>query len=220
MAESPLETVSATGGDSSHRDRPAALVATPRNLIHLPSVKQRTNFSCGTAATLSLLRYWRWDDYAQVDEADLYLPLETTHARGTEPQPIAAFLGGVAGLGAEYRYGDVTVADLERAVDRREPPIVDLQAWQDHDWPWPDVWDAGHYVVLVGYDAEHLFFMDPSTMTPGAYAYLSRAELEARWHDLTGDHNERAYRMALFVRGSAGRPGANEGSSELATKLG
>lgn len=220
MAESPLENLSNARGEPGQRERHTALVTTPRNLVHLPAVKQRTNFSCGTAATLSLLRHWRWDDYARVDEADLYLPLETTDARGTEPQPIAVFLNNVPGLEAEYRHGDVTVADLERAVDLRQPPIVDLQAWQDHDWPWSDVWDAGHYVVLVGYDAERLFFMDPSTMTPGAYAYLPRAELEARWHDLTGDHNERAYRMAVFVRGVLERAGAGDGSTETATKLG
>ena len=45
---------------------------------------------------------------------------------------------------------DVRTEELERAVLAGEPPIVDLQAWSDHDAPWISTWDAGHYVVLVG----------------------------------------------------------------------
>ena len=72
----------------------------------------------------------------------------------------------------------MTLAHLERAVDAGHPPIVDLQAWRDFEHPWPEVWDAGHYCLLVGYDHEHLFFMDPSVLTVGAYAYMPRHELE------------------------------------------
>jgi ABC-type bacteriocin/lantibiotic exporter with double-glycine peptidase domain len=139
-----------------------------------------------------------------VEESALYAPLETTHARGTEPEPIAQLLRA-NGLEAQYRHGNVTVADLERAVDAREPPIVDLQAWTDHPLPYRETWDAGHYVVMVGYDDERLYFADPSTMTPYGYVFLPRVELEERWHDLAGMSNDRVERMAIFVRGSAQR---------------
>jgi predicted double-glycine peptidase len=179
---------------------PNELIGLPDNLIQVPVVTQKRNFSCGPAAALALLRHWRPDAYRHVDESDLYTPLETTAADGTEPGPIAAYLRG-AGLFAEYRRDDVTVRDLERAVDAREPPIVDLQAWTDHAAPYGETWDAGHYVVLVGYDAERFYFADPSTVTPHGYAYLARPELEERWHDLAGPENERVERMAIFVRG-------------------
>src|SRR5260370_41808856 len=102
----------------------------PANLVQVPVVQQGRDFSCGNAAALSLLRYWRWDAFATVDESTLYTPMQTTHAGGTDPEPIAAFLRG-AGLEAGYRHSDVEVADLERAIDAREPPLVDLQAWRD-----------------------------------------------------------------------------------------
>ncbi len=173
----------------------------PANLVLVPVVTQRQDFSCGAAATLAILRYWRPEAYAQVDEGALYAPLETTHARGTEPEPIVAYLRQ-SGLDARYRHTDVTVADLERAVDSGEPPIVDLQAWTDHAAsPYRETWDAGHYVVMVGYDDERLYFVDPSTMTDG-FVYLTRAEFDERWHDLAGEHDERVERMAIFVRGS------------------
>jgi hypothetical protein len=220
MAEQRLEPISYVQNDRARPERHGVVTALPPNLVRVPTVKQRTGFSCGNAATLALLRYWRWDRYAGVDETDLYLPLETTDAKGTEPQPIASFLIAAGGLAAEYRHGDVTVDDLERAVDLRQPPIVDLQAWRDYDKPWRDVWDAGHYVVMVGYDDECLFFMDPGTMTPGPYAYLPRRELDERWHDLSGDRNERVERMTIFARGSTEPWTANEPSVEGATKLG
>lgn len=171
----------------------------------MPVVKQRTDFSCGAAATLAVLRYWRWERYAGVEEGDLHGALQTTQARGTEPEPIVDYLRSDARLEAVYRHGDVSVVELERAVDAGQPPIVDLQAWSEAKLPYRDVWDAGHYVVMVGYDDEHLFFMDPSVLTPGEYAFLPRAELSERWHDLAGEHDVRLERMAIFVRGS-GRP--------------
>jgi predicted double-glycine peptidase len=181
-------------------DRPLALAPLPANVIHIPSVKQARDFSCGAAATLAILRYWREEVFAAVDEAALYGPLRTSEALGTDPEPMAHYLRSL-GLRVDYRHGQVTLAELERAVDARQPPVVDLQAWSDHDAPWATVWDAGHYVVMVGYDETHLFFMDPSILTPGAYAYLPRTELAERWHDISGEGDERLERMAIFVAG-------------------
>lgn len=164
-----------------------------------------------------MLRFWSVEGYAHAQESGLYAALQTTEARGTEPEPMAALLRQ-GGLEASYRYGDVTLAELERAVDAGEPPIVDLQALKDHALPWRETWDAGHYVVMVGYDRERLFVADPGTMTPGAYAFLPRAELEERWHDLAGDHDERLERMAIFVRG-ARRWTPVDPRPEIATRL-
>ncbi len=181
----------------------AQVRALPANLIAVPPVKQATDFSCGAAATLSLLRYWRWDTYRTTSESTLYEALRTTDRDGTEPEPILEYLRAHAHLEAEYHHDDgTTIADLERAVDAGEPPIVDLQAWRDRPTPWRDTWDAGHYVVLVGYDADHLYVMDPSVLTPGPYAFLPRAELDERWHDLAGPEARRLERMVLFVRGA------------------
>ena len=95
-----------------------------------------------------------------------------------------------------------------------------MQAWRDRDAQWKDIWDAGHYVVMVGYDDERLFFMDPSTMTPGAYAYVERKEFDERWHDLTGDRDERIEHMTIFARASTdpstpgGNPAAHPGRGQ------
>jgi predicted double-glycine peptidase len=168
--------------------------------LHVPVVRQRRGFSCGPAAVLSLLRHYRPETYASVEEEALYGPLETSEARGTEPEPMVR-LFAQQGIDASYRHTDVTEGELERAVDAGMPPIVDLQAWRDGDTPWLETWDAGHYVILVGYDAERLFFADPSTMTPDGYDYMPRGELEERWHDLAGEADAQLRRMAIFVQG-------------------
>lgn len=191
----------------------------PGNLVAVPPVKQVTDFSCGSAATLSILRLWRWETYAHVAETDLHGALETTDAQGTEPEPIEEYLRVAAHLKAEYRHGDVTLAQLLAAVDRGEPPIVDLQAWRDRDRPWRETWDAGHYVVLVGYDAERLFVMDPSVLTPNAYAFFPTEELEERWHDLAGPHEVPVQRMAIFVPGEGPRWRPSEPVAGVATRL-
>jgi ABC-type bacteriocin/lantibiotic exporter with double-glycine peptidase domain len=121
---------------------------------------------------------------------------------------------------ALYRHGDVTIQDLERAVDAGFPPMVDLQAWRDEELPWKDVWDAGHYVVMVGYDRQRLFFMDPGTLTPGAYAYLDRDELDDRWHDLAGSEERRVERMVIFARGTTQPVVLGGPLLEVATSLG
>jgi len=182
-------------------DIPGLSALLPTNLVQIPVVRQRRGFSCGAAAALAVLRYWYPEAYAYTEEDALYPALQTTDALGTEPEPMVELLRS-SGLHAVYRHGDVTVADLERAVDAREPPIVDLQAWREREEPWRETWDAGHYVMMVGYDDEKLFFADPSTVTPHGYAFLPRAELDERWHDLTGEHNEPVERMAIFARGT------------------
>jgi hypothetical protein len=69
---------------------------------------------------------------------------------------------------------------LEKQVDMKQPPIVDLQAWRDSDnTTWSTDWTDGHYNVLVGYDATHFFFMDPST--DDTYAYIAKSEFLDRF---------------------------------------
>jgi hypothetical protein len=207
----------------THRDERSHLaLSLPANALFVPPVKQATGYSCGAAAALAMLRFWLPEGYEHFTERDLYPALGTTEARGTEPEPIEAYLRDAAGLEAHYRTGDVTVEQLERALDAGHPPVVDLQAWSDFDVPYREVWDAGHYVIFIGYDREHFFFMDPSVMTPSGYAYLRREELDERWHDLAGDHDVRVDRMTIFVRGRSGHApgGAKLGQAVLATKLG
>jgi predicted double-glycine peptidase len=209
--------MSNTTPESPAAARPAKALL-PSNLVRVPFVQQKQDFSCGAAATLLLMRYWCIDTYENATEADLYEPLRTTRANGTEPEPMVELFCR-SGLEATYRTGGVRVEDLERAVVAGEPPIVDLQAWSDRTDPWAQTWDAGHYVVMVGFDEDRLYFADPSRATPGGYAFLARGELEDRWHDLSGELDTPLEHMTIFVRGA--RRWSPIGAVPLhATKLG
>jgi len=171
----------------------------PDDTIPVPIVAQQQDFTCGDVATLAVLRFWKNADWATVPESALYAPLMTTRQDGTEPYAIATYLSTIPGITAEYRT-DAQMSDLEAAVDRGEPPIVDVQAWRTTSDSYATDWNDGHYAVIVGYDATNLFFMDPSM--GGHYGYIARADVTTRWHDVVGSPGTPTNHIVVFVRGA------------------
>ncbi len=171
-------------------------------LAAVPDVRQSTGYTCGAAALQAVLAYWGFPER----EDRLVARLGSTPDAGTRPDAIVR-VAGEYGLSAELREG-LALADLEAALAAGTTVIVDLQAWRDReDLPWTEIWDDGHYVVLLGMDADRLYFEDPSLL--GARGTIPRAEFVDRWHDYEGepplDASDRKYvRMAIFIRG--GRP--------------
>ena len=176
----------------------AGVPSLPRGALAVPLVRQATRYSCGAAALLAVLYYWRVYDG---NESELWPALHTTERDGTEPAPMVA-LARAHGLTADYRT-DVTVDELRAALAAGQTVIVDLQAWQEQPRPWASDWDDGHYVVLVALDAHALYAMDPSV--GAGYARLPLEQLAARWHDVEAvDHQERQRQhLAIFVSGAA-----------------
>ncbi|MDB4971107.1 MAG: hypothetical protein JWN44_6796 [Myxococcales bacterium] len=170
----------------------------PADALAVPVVRQETDYSCGPATLLAVLRYWRAFDGR---EQDLYGPLQTSVQDGTEPGPLEAF-ARARGLTAEVRVG-ATVAELRRALAAGETVILDLQAWRDDDRAWASDWDDGHYVVLVAIDGRRLYAMDPSA--DSGYSWLDADELLTRWHDYVkrGDGVVHLQHLALFIHGSS-----------------
>jgi predicted double-glycine peptidase len=184
----------------------------PADALRLPLVLQETDYGCGAAALLSVLKYWRAYDG---DEKSLYGPLGTTPADGTDPQKLAA---GARSLGLKARWREnLRLADLRAALARGDTPILDIEAWPDagaEKITWRDDWDDGHYVALIGMDADFAYFMDPST--DGKYAYIPLPELLERWHDVEtrGGAARRYVHFAVFIRG-AGAPAGSALEPEL-----
>jgi predicted double-glycine peptidase len=149
----------------------------PPDALGVPLVRQETDFSCGPAALLAVLRYWGVDEGNE--EHDLYGELHTTSVEGTEGGPMAAVarsrgLTAFAAAGAQR-------SDLEAALSEGGTVILNVQAPDPSDDP--DDVDDGHFVVLMGADERGAYVMDPSL--EGAYGFLSWPALEQRWHDLT-----------------------------------
>lgn len=152
-------------------------VIVPQNVLSLSRTIQETDYSCGPASLLSVLRYW---NVYPGDEKGLYALLGTTPQNGTHPKHLeegAQFFG----LAAEMKE-NLTMEDLNAAVEKDVTVIVDLQAWsgaRKNNWDYK--WDDGHYVVYVGSHHNNAFFMDPSA--EGNYAYIPIEEFLRRWHD-------------------------------------
>ena len=183
---------------------PASVPFTLPNSASVPDVRQSTGYTCGAAALQAVLSYWGTSER----EDRLAARLRSTPDAGTHPLDIVR-VAREFGLTAELREG-LALSDLESALAAGTTVIVDLQAWRGRtDIPWTETWDDGHYMVLLGADAEHLYFEDPSLL--GARGVIPRPEFVDRWHDYEGepplDASDRTYvHMAMFIRGGGPAP--------------
>jgi predicted double-glycine peptidase len=183
---------------------PASLPYTLPHPAALPDVRQSTGYTCGAAALQAVLAYWGFPER----EDRLVARLHSTPEAGTHPADIVR-VAREFGLDADLREG-LALADLEAALRAGTTAIVDLQAWRDRtDVPWTETWDDGHYMVLLGMDAQSLYFEDPSLL--GVRGVIPRGEFVDRWHDYEGrpplDPADRPYvHMAVFIRGSQPPP--------------
>lgn len=150
----------------------------PDNLIRVPLTRQSTDYTCGVAALQSILAYYG----DEIREDKLAKSLRADAKDGTRYARIAAFAKD-NGYSVESKC-DMTVDELKVSIDKKHPVLVLIQAWPDREVEYRQDWRDGHYVVLVGYDRQDFFFMDPSTL--GNYTYIPIDEFLERWHDVDG----------------------------------
>lgn len=171
-------------------------------LYDMPLVRQSTEFSCGAAALLSVLEYYGIDEY---NESEVMKEIGTT-TEGSEIENMAA-LAERHGLKTEV-LTDVTLPFLKRHVDRGQGVIVDAQAWPDDSvphTPYPENWNDGHYLVVIGLDSEKVYFMDPSLL--GGRGFIPVPEFLDRWHEVSSK-GEKLQHTAVFFYGTPKPPAA------------
>lgn len=161
----------------------------------VPLVRQAYEYSCGAAALASCLYYWGvWGGR----EPELY-PLLNTDEEGTSGCDIINVAQSF-GLEVVYR-NKLTINDLKEYLQLGYTAILNIQAWGQYDdtTDFEEVWEDGHYVVLVNLINDDIIIMDPSIA--GRYGRLSRDKFEARWHDWSDDGLTKEYHTAIFLRG-------------------
>src|SRR6266404_2956363 len=183
--------VAAFGSKVAHRPR----------LLPVPLISQARPWTCGAAALMGALLYFGVFDDA---ESRLDTELGSTPEGGTQVTHIVAEARHY-GLEAYARTG-LTLDDLASEIARGAVVIVALQAWPAHRVSdWRTSWEDGHYVDVVGLDAERVYVMDPSVRT--GYAYLRRDQFLARWHDYDlGDGQKIIYDLLGIVSRGEARP--------------
>lgn len=165
--------------------------------ILVPLVRQAYDYSCGAACLASCLYYWGvWDGR----ETELYPLLNTTH-EGTKGNNIL-LVAKQYGLKQVGYKTDMTVEQLKILAMQGFTIILNIQAWgtsYSENQDWSQVWEDGHYVVLVAVQSDYVVLMDPAI--PGQYGRMSINELRARWHDWSDDGTTQEYHTAILLKG-------------------
>lgn len=163
--------------------------------INVPLVRQAYDYSCGAASLASCLYYWGvWTGR----EPELY-SLLGTNEEGTSS---FAIMEAATSFGLEVIYrNNLKINDLREYLASGYTCILNMQAWggYNHMTDFEDIWDDGHYVVLVNLINDDVELMDPSIA--GRYGRLSKAKFEARWHDWSDDGLTKEYHTAILLKG-------------------
>jgi uncharacterized protein len=178
------------------------------SILQVPDTRQSTDYSCGASSLQAVLMYWGMEFM----ETELMDMLHTTK-EGTKPTDIVR-VGQELGFEAELKE-NLTLEDLEKSVKAGVPVIVDGQAWREGDdlnKPWTDLWEHGHYMVVIGMDDENVIIEDPSLL--GSQGFIPRKEFLDRWHDYEKDEKHNRHEKSIkeyihtgiFIRGAKPSP--------------
>ena len=166
----------------------------------LKRTRQTTEYSCGASALQSVLAYWGKD----VDERELMKLMGTSEAEGTYPEKIANAARAL-GFEAEVRQG-LTLDEVQKITASGDPMIALAQVWRgSKSGKLGEDFDAGHYISVLGVDAENVYFQDPYVRN--CKAFVPRATFEAHWHHIMGggtastNPNPMLQHLGIVIRG-------------------
>ena len=174
----------------------------PSILTQVPDVRQSQSYSCGAASLQAVFNYWGIDER----EGMLIQELNSTEETGTPPESLVR-VARAHGLHA-YMLSNLTLADLEQFNANGTPVIIACQAWrtpEEENQSWDNLWDDGHYMVVIGLDKDNVYFEDPSLL--GSRGFIPRQEFLSRWHDyegtsLSGPNSTVFSHLGIIIRGN------------------
>jgi len=150
-----------------------------KHLIRVPLIRQQNNYSCGIACLQSILYYYG----TEIDYKELSKRAKTTEVDGTDHRNIINVVKDI-GLEVELQKG-MLLSDLLSFVDKNTPVIAAIQAWPNKPVSLSESWENGHWVIVIGYDEDNVYMMDPAML--GNYTYIPIEEFNSRWHDKDQD---------------------------------
>lgn len=152
------------------------ITLSPAVLSSVPDVRQSTPFSSGAASLQAVLNYWGTD----LSEEDLMDLLELGATGNVLPESIVDAAQHL-NYSAELRE-NLTLSDLEASVTTGIPVIIAAQAHAGNESIlYTQEWEKGHYMVVIGIDAENVYLEDPAIL--GSRGMIPRLEFLTRWHD-------------------------------------
>ena len=157
-------------------------------LLRLDSYQQTTEYTCGPAAVVSLLKYHG----VSGDEMTIAAEMGTSSTVGTNPEQMANWLDSNGFEASWHENGE-----LDTLVNRLTRNIPTLVEWSD--W-------GGHWVLVIGYDTRQtediwddvIIFADPYDShddNPDGYSWFNAGRFYYMWYDalLFGNVMKRVY---------------------------
>jgi predicted double-glycine peptidase len=159
----------------------------------VPHVKQSTPYSCGPACATIILKYYGY----KAREKAMIKRLKADPEEGIRPEVLVKFFRDKK-FKIKQKH-NMDMSELEKLLDKGWPVIV---AYQDHSESatnYHTSWDHGHYAVIMGYDSERIYMVDPSSLKKKKG--LLKEDFVGRWRDITtkGDQYH-AWGMAIGAK--------------------
>ena len=139
----------------------------PRGVLRLPLVYQTTDYTCGPAAMLSLLRYFQVAD--ELTEQSLASEMLTTYEWGTNYLEMQKALAK-RGLSGEIRLNS-TLENVQSEIVKGNPVIVNFKSY-----------NVGHYAIAIALNDKYIYMMDPWFARRGAVR-MKREDFIRSWYD-------------------------------------
>ena len=192
---------SGTPGDITGNRIPASATSPhPVILSGVPDVIQAEYYSCGASSFQAVMRYYDLTSF----ETTLRERLNTTAIHGTYPWDMVR-VARELGFQAEWKE-NLTLADLESSIRQGVPVIIDAQRLiTDPNLTWEDIWDTGHYMVVIGIDSINVYLEDPALL--GSRLAVPRDEFLSLWHDYESPlpvppDARKYYQLGVFIYGT------------------
>lgn len=152
-----------------------------KKILYVPDVLQFSDYDCGNSCVQAILAYYGFD----YNEVKLLKKIKTSKSVGTSLNKIEEFFEKQK-LKVESRSMDLE--DLKSFINKKIPVIVLAQAWKKTRTKYQKTKAFGHYMIVIGYDDDNLYFEDPAIFGKG---YIPIKEFEKRWHALDKKENKR-----------------------------
>lgn len=159
--------------------------------LNINSYQQTTEYTCGPAAVISLLRYYNRTG----DEMTIASEMGTSSTTGTTPNQMTAWLNTHNFSASWYQNG--TLDTIINNLKRNKPVLIEWSDW------------GGHWVLAAGYDTRNtademddvIIFADPYDRhddNKDGYTWFSAQRFYYMWYDalLFGSLMKRIYILA------------------------
>ena len=172
--------------------------AGPRTIMKLPLYRQSKSYTDGPACMLSVMRYAGY--YFDIREDNMELALSADAYNGVNPSKMVRYLNAVRLDEKEDQCFDaelkknMSLDELKNEIGSGHPVICAIQPVDNSGGS-----ENGHWAVAMGYDADNIFFMDPSTAA--GYTYLSNNDFTDKWDTSIGAEGQPAteYKQAGII---------------------